>query len=337
MSINSQFIEFGINCKKLLEHFGVGTIIENDDLLKCLCPFHEEKTPSFFFRKSNGLYYCFGCGAAGDLIDFIKYKQSCTFSEACTWLMEFCGMTENPEKFFQRIAGASESNRFITMIKNFELADGTLDKVYDESFIHNLERNRREFYLQKGFTDQMLDEFEVGYAVDHHFVERLFFPIRNEEGLLMGMSGRRIDGKDDQIKWIHSTSLVKKNILYNLQNAKKYAIVDCTKELLIVEGPVDCMRSSMYGKKNVVALLGHHLSMSQRKLLMKYAFRVVLALDGDSAGKGGIEESAKMLWGSFDVFVMHLPAQKDIGDLSKEEFEECYQSKQRVTQLPIWN
>ena len=118
-----------------------------------------------------------------------------------------------------------------------------------------------------------------------------------------------------------------------MHSAKKYAIINSTLELIIVEGPVDCMRAAQYGKRNVVAVLGHTISDMQRRLLMKHAFRIVLAFDGDEAGQRGTKEAIKMLWGAFDLYFMRLPNGKDIGDLTKEEFDRLYQDKERIVNL----
>lgn len=328
MNINGQFLQAGINIQLLLESFGVERISEYQQSLKCLCPFREEKTPSFYFHLDKGLFHCFGCGVEGDIVSFVQLKRGCSVKEASQWLMEFCGMAGDPESFFKSLERYADSNRFIREVKYFAESQQS-HPVYDESLIAQLTSARREFYLDKGFTPEILDEFEVGYAVDAHFTERLFFPIRDAEGGLVGVSGRRLD-LTKEFKWVHSADLVKKNLLYNLNRAKKYAMVDQRRELILTEGPVDCMRAAMYGKKNIVALLGHTCSVTQRRILMQHALEVVLALDSDAAGQEGTREAIQLLWGAFKLFVMRLPDQKDVGELTQEEFDQCYQNKERI-------
>lgn len=331
-SLNEELLEAGINYESLLTAFGIEParqVHANDSLAwVCRCPFHEEKTPSCYFYIDKADYYCYGCHVGGDLIDLIQRLRNCNFVEACTWLKDFCGLTS---EFSDLMSRFKESNQFIQGVQARAQQRNFKHEVYDEEIVKKLERGHREFYYQQGYTDEILDMFEVGYAEDYYHVPRLFFPIRDEHGQLVGMSGRRIDGQDQEMKWTHSANLAKKNLLYHLHFAKQYATIEDTKELMMVEGPVDCMRAALFGQKNVVALLGTSLSKEQQELLMKYAFRVIVALDGDLAGRLATKEVIKQLWGAFDLRVMSLPPEKDIGDVSIEQFQECFAQIRPVT------
>ena len=320
-NINGQLLTAGLDCWKLLEHLGAHDVSSREGFLRASCMFHEEKTPSFDLNLSNGTFICFGCNVSGDLIDLVKMKQQITFLEACEWLMKFCGLVGHPEEFLLKMALVSDSNQFIIKMQKFSFSP----KPINESVARQLSQDNLEFYFQKGFSREILEEFEVGY-----FSGRLWFPIRNETGILMGMSGRSLDPEEKSRKWIHSVDLSKNELLYNLHHATKYGRINHTKELIIVEGPVDCMKASMFGKKNAVALLGHRISDSQKRLLLKHAFRVVLALDADEAGEMGTEEAKELLKGDFEVFTMPLPAGKDVGDLTGEEFTLAYSQKARA-------
>ena len=167
--MNQQLIDFGIDLTKLLEYFGVQLIYPRGPVLRCLCPFHEEKTPSFDFHTEQGIFHCFGCGIKGNIISFVKFKKACSFYEACEWLMQFCGLAGDPEKFLHTLEQYGDSNQFIRSIKSFEVFQAQ-NEIHDEQTIQSLSKNRREFYFNKGFSDEILDEFEVGYALDPHVI-----------------------------------------------------------------------------------------------------------------------------------------------------------------------
>ena len=329
--LNAEFLASGLDCQALLQALGAERITVRGVEIFSLCPLHEEKTPSFSLNLEKGLFHCFACGAEGNVISLIQKKLRLSFEDACQWLMNFCGLQGQAGAFVNLFIKFKESNAFIDSIKRVVELFQDQNTIFDESFLNKLTHEHREFYLEKGFSEAILDEFEVGYAVDPQFVGRLFFPLRNEQGGLIGFTGRRIDGKDKVMKWIHSFALAKKNMLYNLHRAKSHAIIENTKELILTEGPGDCMRAAQYGKRNVVGLLGSSLAEFQKWLLLKHAFRLVLALDGDVAGQQATKRIIYDLWGDFELYTLSFPAEKDLADLSRQEFETTYEQKIRIT------
>ena len=325
MSINQELVSAGFDGAALLTALGAEQVRRHGEKLWVHCFFHDEKTASMNLDVHSGLFHCFGCHAGGDLVDLVRQKLELSFIESCEWLMKFLGLEGSPDSFLKTLSQFTESNRFIERMQasQFEV------RVYDEQWLVHLTKEHREFYHQKGFPDTLLDEFEVGYAQDGHGTPRLFFPIRDTLEQLVGVSGRRIDGQDESFKWIHTTDLSKNKLLYHLHLAKQYVTIGTSTELIVVEGPVDCMRAALYGKRNTVALLGHRISDAQKSLLMQYALKIVLALDADAAGDMGTKEAIQTLRDDFDVTVMPLPMGKDIGDLSPEEFETAYAQRER--------
>lgn len=273
-----------------------------------LCPFHNEKTPSFTVNPRGGFYHCFGCGKGGDIFTFIMDMENIEFREALEILAGRAGVTlkkfnfnyEKPEEknlkekllevnelskeyFKQSLykVEAKEAQEYIRKrkmnkesLKNFDIgySDG---KVYD-------------FLKRKGYLDKEIIESGVCYKRDDgkiidRFFRRIIFPIKDIRGNVIAFSGRNIEKNSKYAKYINTSDTLiynKGNHLFGLNLAKKYA----KDQLIIVEGNMDVISLHQSGVKNVVAGLGTALTEMQANLLKSRTKEVLICYDSDEAG-----------------------------------------------------
>ncbi len=284
-----------------------------------LCPFHKEKTPSFTVDTSKQLYHCFGCGAGGDVINFIEKIENLDFVEAVEFLAKRVGYNLK-----YNLSGASKES---TNVKNRLIELNELAKKYFNFVLFNSKAGLTSLnYLkERGFTDSILNEFEVGFSLDSwdsfskfaikrgytavelvqcglaiegrsggtgvydRFRGRIIFPIGDIVGKTIGFGGRIISKTsrtgDQKAKYINTpeTRLYSKSKnIYRIYQAKNYIVEK--DEVLIVEGYTDVMALFQSGIKNVVASLGTALTSEQIKLLGRFTKNIVLVFDSDEAG-----------------------------------------------------
>lgn len=278
-----------------------------------LCPFHKEKTPSFHVSEDKQLYYCFGCGAGGNLFDFIMHMENLDFVDALKLLAERGGVTLEEEKgsYQQSREELDKKQRIYEMnvltarhfvenlfekgavlpqqyLRKRELTKETAIK-FGLGYAKNEWNDLHSFLTEKGFSDrEMLDaglvvKNEKGHIYDK-FRNRLMFPIINVRGSVIAFSGRALG--DDPAKYMNSPETPvfhKGNNLFNLNLAKQYG----QKEgLLLVEGNVDVASLYQRGICNAVAGLGTAFTSEQAMLLRRYSGgRVYVCYDSDEAGQ----------------------------------------------------
>ncbi len=276
---------------------------KNGTNFKGLCPFHNEKTPSFNVSSSKQFYHCFGCGAHGDAIKFLQEHDNLTFIEALTKLAHAANL-ELPEKTKKN---DTYYNLFIT---NKLAAD-----FYSSSLLNNLEAKT---YLNNRDIDQdMIDVFHLGlsnnkwddltnlFSREKHIINaieaglviksnnktydrfrnRIMFPIRNSTGNIIGF-GARVFNSEDGAKYLNSpeTKLFHKSYeLYGLYECKKYIAKD--KSVIIVEGYTDVIGLYKSGLRNCVATLGTAFTKHHFNKIKRYTNKIIFCFDGDTAGK----------------------------------------------------
>ncbi|MBQ1422536.1 MAG: DNA primase, partial [Firmicutes bacterium] len=273
---------------------------------KGICPFHNEKTPSFIVSEQKQIFTCFGCGATGDVIEFTKRYYNLDFVEACEKLgrengieVEFRKGTENKKRdrllslnrtaarYFCKVFFEAKNPGY-TYMRSRGMDDATLTK-FGIGYADPEWDSLTNYMKSKGASDDELIELGLssrsrdGRLFDK-FRNRVMFPIINTSGQVIGFGGRKIDEKDEP-KYLNSPeNLVfrKKNNLYGLNTAKQE--VGEGKPAVIVEGYMDVMGLYRYGLKNAVASLGTALTENQAKLIKRYTREVVLCYDADSAG-----------------------------------------------------
>ncbi len=292
---------------------------------KALCPFHNEKTPSFIVFPDQGTWHCFGaCGTGGDVFTFLMRRENIDFSEALRRLASRAGVElvrespgENQERKRLREILAAAAAHYHYLLKNHPAAQFARDytarrfispemiEQFELGFALNDWEAMKSFLVGKGYAIHDLEaaglviksEHEQGGYYDR-FRGRLMFPIRNRSGEVTGFGARALD--DAEPKYLNSpqTALFDKSAtLYGLELAK-----DAIREqnlAIIVEGYMDVIGAHQAGFKNVVASLGTALTEKQLGLLKRLTQRYALALDPDAAGeeatKRGLEIAREAL------------------------------------------
>ena len=270
---------------------------------KGVCPFHNEKTPSFVVSEQKQIFTCFGCGASGDAIEFTKRYYNLEFQEAVEKLAAENGLSislhkgngdrekyyeinKEAARFFYR-AFTEQQNAGYTYMKNRGMDDAILKKFgigyADESW-----DSLYLFFKKKGISEKILLELGLiseskGKYYDK-FRNRVMFPIINTSGKVIGFGGRAIGQAEP--KYLNSPEnkvFQKKNNLYALNITKQ----DIGKEgyAILVEGYMDAISLYQNGVRNVGASLGTALTDNQARLLNRYTKNVVLSYDADSAGR----------------------------------------------------
>lgn len=305
---------------------------------KGVCPFHNEKTPSFVVSEQKQIFSCFGCGASGDVIGFTERYYNLEFREAVEKLAAENGIPVN--------FGSSRNNK--EKEKYYEI-NKQAARFFYRAFTEG--KNPGYTYMkQRGIDDAILKKFGIGYAdekwdslylflknqgVDEKillelglisekngkyydkFRNRVMFPIINTGGKIIGFGGRILgDGKPKYLNSSENRVFQKKNNLYALNLSRQ----DVGKEsyAVIVEGYMDAISLYQHGIRNVCASLGTALTENQARLLRRYTGNVVLSYDADSAGRSAALRGIDILGKEdFKVRVLHVPDGKDPDEFLK--------------------
>jgi len=309
-------------------------------VFKALCPFHNEKTPSFMVSPSRGTWHCFGCGAGGDIFEFLMKIENLDFPEALRVLAQKAGVT------------LSRQNREVLSRKNrlYDLCDLTARYWHKVLMESPRAQEIREYLQKRGISEESIEIFRLGYAVDEwdnlynflikknfrpeeifaaglsirkergsgyydRFRHRVMFPILDHHGRIIGFGGRALK-KDEPAKYINSpqTEIYNKSeALYGLYWAKDEIR---KKDLcILVEGYMDVIPSHQTGVKNVVSISGTALTEQQLKAIKRYTENLALSLDMDEAGQRAALRSVELaLAAEMNVKVISLPQGKDPGE-----------------------
>jgi DNA primase len=275
-----------------------------------LCPFHNEKTPSFHVNDEKGIFHCFGCGTGGDIFGFMMRYNNFTFPEAITELARRAGL--RIEK------GALPAGRRPRKNVLFKL-NTVASRFYYSMLVESSDGKVARDYLRKrGVSLETAEEFGLGYAPGgwdalvrflterkaplkmaeevglivrrkskdgyyDRFRERIIFPIRDVDGRIVGFGGRTLT--QEEPKYMNSPDSEiyrKRNVLYGLDKSKDD--IRKKEQAIIVEGYMDFLSLYSAGIKNVVATLGTSLTRDQVVLLKRYTDKVVVVFDGDESG-----------------------------------------------------
>ena len=276
---------------------------------KGLCPFHGEKTPSFYINSSKQIYKCFGCGEGGDVINFIMKMENLEFMDAVKLLAKDCGveintnMDEQSKLRMEKIKKIQDVNTeaaryyFANLIKaknyGYEYLrkrglDDTIIKKFGLGYAPMAWTNLMDFLINKGYSKDLLVECGLAtYKKDGNkyydrFINRVIFPIFDYRGNVIGFGGRVLD--DSLPKYLNSPDTLAFNKKYNLYglNFARKNIIDRT--IILVEGYMDLISLYQYGIRNVCATLGTALTIDQGKLLKRYVDNVIISYDSDNAG-----------------------------------------------------
>lgn len=276
---------------------------------KGLCPFHGEKTPSFYINTAKQIYKCFGCQEGGDVINFVMKIENLEFIDAVKLLANKCGIEINTNineearlkieksKKYQDIHVEaarfyfsnllSTKNKGYQYLRNRGLDDKTIKKFglgFSTESWHELLDN----LSSKGYTkEELVDCGLIAYSKDgkkcyDKFRNRVMFPIFDYRGSVIGFGGRVLD--DSMPKYLNSPDTLifnKRQNLYGLNFARKNIT---NRTIILVEGYMDLISLHQYGIKNVVATLGTALTEQQGTLIKRYADTAIISYDSDDAG-----------------------------------------------------
>lgn len=312
---------------------------------KGLCPFHNEKTPSFIVSPERQIWKCFGCGKGGSAIDFVMEYEHVDFVEALETLAEKAGvklerrMADTPEsKLKEKIYGAnhlaSEYYHFLLTkhpigekargyLKTRGVTDKTI-KTFMLGYSPNSWDGLLKYLKKKGYDEQVLDAAGLiipsqrgGYD---RFRGRIMFTLKDHRGNIVGFSGRLLDPEAKEAKYINTSETPvysKSNVLFGLDVTK--AAIQKSGEAILMEGEFDVISSFQAGIANAVAIKGSALTEGHVHLLRRFAERLIFALDsdvaGDAAARRGIEIADRA---GLDMRVVELPSGKDPDEAARE-------------------
>jgi DNA primase len=302
-----------------------------------LCPFHQEKTPSFTVSPIKQIFYCFGCGKGGDVYNFVMEMEKCEFPEAVKIVAEKCGIAIPRQK--ERSPEERKENQQRSVLVEMHREAQTF---FVKQLEGTLEGKAARAYLEdRGLDKDMIARFGIGYAPSggdtllrqlkpkynekllvesglvsrdqnagrlfDRFRRRITFPISNESGKIVAFGARALG--DDMPKYLNSPETPiysKSNVLYHMDRAKEG--IRREDFAILVEGYMDAIAVALAGISNVVASCGTSLAEPQIKLLGRFTRRVIVNYDPDTAGQTATERSlALLLEHDFEVRVLALP------------------------------
>jgi DNA primase len=326
-----------------------------------LCPFHQEKTPSFSVSPVKQMYYCFGCGKGGDVFQFVMELEKSPFPEAVRSVAEKCGIAI-PKPRERSPEERRENQQRTSLVEMHREAAA----FFSKHLLLSAEGKAALGYLEdRGLDRESITRFGIGFAPSggdtlcrflkpkfevkdlevsglvgrdqsgrfyDRFRRRIMFPISNEAGKVIAFGGRAMG--DDMPKYMNSPETPiysKSNTLYHLDRAKE--ALRHSDFAVLVEGYMDAIAVARAGIGNVVASCGTSLAEPQIKLLSRFTQRIVVNYDPDTAGQAATERSLTLLLEKeFDVRVLALPGGADPDKFIKEKGVDAY--AKLLTQSP---
>ena len=332
------------------------------------CPFHNEKTPSFFVSPDRGSYYCFGCHAKGDIFTFVQEFEGLDFVGSLKVLADRAGVVlekyssgERTEK--ERLYSILETAVFFyekKLSENKEALDYLRGRGVTDETIKNFRigyapaewRDLFEYLLSKNISEKDMlsvglikrkDDSSSAQSYYDTFRGRIMFPINDSSGRVVGFSGRiltlddpsRVSGQASAPKYLNTpeTSLFSKSeILFGLDKAKKdIRVRDYS---ILVEGQMDLIMMHQVGLTNAVASSGTALTENHLIRLRRLSNRLVMSFDGDIAGFAASDRSSKIaLFLGMELKLVSMPKGKDPAELAKEDPEklkECFKNSKHI-------
>jgi len=303
---------------------------------KAPCPFHDEKSPSFVVSPQKQIFHCFGCGAGGDSVKFVMEYEKLNYPEALEKLADSYNFTltytdnkhnkprsqvmDKLNEYYQTLL--SKNQTALGYIKERGIYEGSIEKF---GIGYAPESNATLNYIrsQQFSIKEAIDMGVVGYNQERNqtyarFVERITFPIFSANGSIVGFGGRTITGH--QAKYVNSPETAffnKSRLLYAYHLAKQS--LHKKQEVIITEGYLDVIMLHQAGFDNAVATLGTALTHEHLPLLRKGSPRIVMAYDGDKAGRAAALKASKLLSASgFNGGVVVFSGGLDPADMVKE-------------------
>jgi len=325
------------------------------------CPFHDEKTPSFTVSPAKGIYKCFGCGAAGDVVKFVMENEHLSYPEA----IKFVGRRYNIEVEEIEITPAdrlAQQNREGLLIAAKFVANYFSHQLFDNQEGRSIGLS---YFKERGFSEDIVRKFELGYALDSwddlltvaqtsgysldllqqlglvaekegrkfaFFRSRVQFAIHDANGKVVAFAGRTLSKDPKKPKYINSPETEiyhKSKVLYGMHLAKKS--IKQHDECLLVEGYTDVISLVQGGIENVVASAGTSLTIEQIRLINRHTSNITILYDGDAAGiKAALRGIDLVLEEDMNVKIVLLPMPEDpdsyIRKVGKTAFEQYIHS-----------
>ncbi|MBQ4875239.1 MAG: DNA primase [Rickettsiaceae bacterium H1] len=286
------------------------------------CPFHNEKTPSFTVNDDKRFYHCFGCGAHGDIFDFVMKFEGLTFTEVTSNLAEKAGITievrqrkknyryeilELATEWFKK--NLSENKQVVNYVKS-RYIKGEAVRLFGIGYAPVT--GVKNYLQSKGFTKtQIAESGLISKNYKEYFYNRIIFPIRNSNGQVVAFGGRTINNTHPKyLNSPESSVFNKSETLYGFNLAKKESL----ESIIIVEGYFDVIALYQSGIKNVAAPLGTALTYLHLRKLAELYKEIIICFDGDSAGRNAVLKVIKLFF-SMEYFpkasFIFLPPGKD--------------------------
>lgn len=309
---------------------------------KGLCPFHQEKTPSFMVDEERQIFHCFGCGEGGNIFTFIMKMEKLNFPEAIKMLAQKAGVSL-PVSEKQNSKNIQEKELIYRL--NEIAAD-----YYQKNLFLTQGKSALDYLLKRGFSKEIINKFELGYALpgfEHlvnvflskkitpaglfkaglaskstktnktidYFRNRIIFPIFNLQGNIIAFGGRVLD--DKLPKYINSPETLvyqKSKNLYGFFQAKKS--IRKQNQVIVMEGYTDVLMAHQFGVDNAVASLGTALTVQQISFVKRFADEMIVAFDADTAGQSATLRSLSLIKkAGIKVRVISLPDNSDPADI----------------------
>ena len=315
--------------------------------LKGLCPFHSEKTPSFTVYPADNSFYCFGCGAGGDAITFIRKREKLDYPDAVEFLANRSGITiirddndklrqtpkfERARMFAMNVDAAKYFNRCLFsdnpdakaalayFVEQRGLSIATI-KHFGLGFAPNSFDAFSKYMLAKGYT---FEELEAGFLCGKSekgryydaFRNRIMFPIIDVSGNVIAFGGRVMDDSRPKYKNSSDTPVFKKS--RNLF-ALNFARHTCQEQIILCEGYMDVIALHSAGFENAVATLGTAITSEQARIMSRYTKKVIISYDSDEAGQKAAMRAVKLLSEvGLDVTILKVNGAKDPDEYIKK-------------------
>ncbi|MBQ7288405.1 MAG: DNA primase [Clostridia bacterium] len=309
-----------------------------------LCPFHNEKTPSFTLYPENGSFYCFGCGVGGDVFSFIMRMENLDYMDAVKLLAERVSLPMPEENTYD--------DRLFRLKTEMLKANKLAARFFCEKLLEDIGKTSRNYLTGRGLSVKTIRNFGIGYAPDSwdalyrylrekgisdealleanlcgigkngkyydRFRNRVMFPVIDVRGNVVAFSGRNLPGVESGGKYVNTrdTHIYKKgNMLFGLHTAKNH----CSERAILVEGNMDVIALHQAGFCNTVGSLGTAFTPEQARLLSKYTKEVVIMLDSDAAGQKATDKVISILSeANVSIRILRLPDCKDPDEYIKK-------------------
>ncbi|MBT4123814.1 MAG: DNA primase [Candidatus Pacebacteria bacterium] len=318
---------------------------------KAPCPFHSEKTPSFFVSDQLQRYRCFGCSETGDALDFLQKYDAMSFGEALKYLADKAGIQLEE---FQKTPEDDLRERLLAILN--------LAKEYYHYLLvtHNVGKEAREYLKDRKITKDSINLFNLGYSMSDwdglvkylhkkkkypleeieqaglvirakggryydRFRGRVMFPLKDHRGRVVGFSGRLLDNNAKEAKYINTPETMlyhKSKMLFGYKELLNE--IRKKEEVIVVEGEFDVVSSAQSHVNNIVAIKGSALTKEQVKLLARVSKKIILCLDADEAGAKATKRAIEVA-GDTDIELRVIDlsgldgGQKDVDELARHE------------------